>query len=381
MGPTEKRTTEDLIKRLKGLPLEEVPPNLTTRIMLDLEDRRAGFLSRFWDMVRQPLTISFQPLYAISLVLVVFGAFMLGRATREQVEPVHVSAAAPLEDLLADPPDAESVYLVGRGLLAAEKAEQAVPLLPKAALLEPTNPEYALWEGIGYWSTGDREREKKSYLRGLTASPDSVPLLTNLGHNYLSAGSYAEALDAYQSVLRLDSGQSVARYNSGLIFRQLKRTGEEIATWKAYLDLYRTGKRAYKAVDHLNRYGDYSYRTYQIGVRKVVISPDRLFNQTLPLESRIQELATVAEILERNQRLRIEVVVFVDNDMELARSRGLMIRDVLESITRADTAGRIGLSWFASVEPVNTGPEGLGLTEGLLLFGRDSREINGEATI
>ena len=123
--------------------------------------------------------------------------------------------------------------MVGRGLLQADNSEeQALAFLQRASLLEPQNPEFAYWEGVGHWANGNQEEERTSYLRGLGADPQSVPLLINLGHNYLSDKNYNEALDAYRAVLALSPGEPVALYNSGLIYRALNQVPEEMNSWR-----------------------------------------------------------------------------------------------------------------------------------------------------
>ena len=201
----EQRNVDDekLISRLKELPLQQVPPDLTDRIMARVSKKQPGIFSRLSDYIFRPITISLSPAYAFSLILIVCGAFLLGRISLEKPAELIVSVPTPTPSPSLETDNAQAAYMIGRGLLEAEKPNQAIALLQKAALLEPDNPEYAYWEGVGYWLNGNQEQERQSYLRGLQAAPESVPLLTNLGHNYLNKQQYEQALKTYQAVLTL----------------------------------------------------------------------------------------------------------------------------------------------------------------------------------
>ena len=249
----------------------------------------------------------------------------------------------------------------------------ALPLLQKAAALEPDNPEYAYWEGIGHWSAGNGEQERRSYLRGLNGSPDFIPLLINLGHTYLSEGNYTKALEVYRNVLELEPGHGVALYNCGLIFRKTEQTEKEMAAWREYLHEHRTGHQAFKALERLNSYGDYSYQAYQVGARRIIISPEALFDPNLSHRERRVELQQIAEILKKNRELKLEIVVFADRAPERARQRAHLIKQLLMSGGAEDIGARIGLSVLGSPQPLAApGQTTLELTEGLLLFSKNT---------
>ena len=46
--------------------------------------------------------------------------------------------------------------------MAAGLVEEALPLLQKASLSAPDNPEYAYWEGLCFWANGMPEKERSS---------------------------------------------------------------------------------------------------------------------------------------------------------------------------------------------------------------------------
>jgi hypothetical protein len=265
----------------------------------------------------------------------------------------------------------ESAYLVGRGLLQTDgRRQHALAFLKRASMLEPDNPEFAYWEGVGYWANGNQEQERQSYLRGLHANPGHVPLLINLGHSYLSEKHYDEALDAYRTVLSIYPDQPTALYNSGLIYRALGVTREEISSWHAYLQHNRQGPKAYRALTRLHGYGDYTFRTYRIGSQSVIVNQQRLLDDSAPLESQILELDDIAAGLEQNPSLNLEIVVFMENDREAAKERALNMKKMISSLSSADIRRRVGLSWFDVAEKIQTTgtDQDVTLSEGLLLF-------------
>lgn len=374
---TDRRTDSDIqtakiIQQLEKLPLAQPPADMTNRIMTGISQKQQGPASLFWNFLSTPFTLSMRPVSAIAISLVIAGVFSLGRYTAPSPEQTDHSKSPSKPAVFATLETAQSNYLLGRGLLLEKQQDIALPLLKKAASLEPDNPEYAFWEGIGYWSVGNHEQERNSYLKGLQSQPDSIPLMTNLGHTYLGEGSYDLALSAYHAVLEQEPDHAVALYNSGLIFRKMQQVQNEIETWRRYLVHHRTGQKAFKAVERLNGYGNYSYRAYQIGARKVIISPESLFDPARSMSERSDELRPVAAILEKNKHLQLEIVVFADQAPERARHRAHIIKQLLTSTSAEEIGSRIGLSWLGCPQPVtvsdNTTME---LPEGLLVFSRD----------
>ncbi len=382
--PSQNHREQELIEQLRKLPLQEVPADLTDRVMARISPARPSMIGAMWNFVSQSQTISFRPIYAFGIALLICGSFFLGKTSQQnpaQVAGPPVTAPQIQPETLENP---ESAYMVGRGLLQADNSEQqALAFLQRASLLEPQNPEFAYWEGVGHWANGDKKEERRSYLRGLEADPQSIPLLINLGHSYLSDKHYDQALEAYQAVLDLSPVEPVALYNSGLIYRALNMVPEEITSWRSYLQANRLGAKPFRAVERLNGYNDFSFRIYQVGPRKIIVNQQVLLDESLPESTQREELAAIASILEHNQQLNLEVVVFVENDREAARKRALEIKDLILNASNTDLRKQVRLSWFDVPETIKTGDSapGIELAEGLLLFSRLSTEIEKEVSI
>ena len=356
----------DLIDQLKSLKLQQVPPDLTEKIMGRVGTKRPGIVSWFSNLFLRPVTISLRPAYVCSVALLIGGAFFLGRMGIEQ--DIDVVVTPPKLNNL-EIASAKTALLIGKELLRAEQEHQAIQLLQRAALLAPEDPEIAYWEGVAYWINGDQELERKSYLRGLESEPESVSLLMNLGHNYLNAGEYRRALDVYQAVLSRSPELTDALYNSSLIYRKLGESKNETDTLKKYLEQKRSGRPAFKAVERLNELGDFSYRPYTIGIRNVIVSSDIWRTDSISNDQLYSELAPIIDILTNNQQLRLDIVGFVEGNREAAKHRAWILKKRLITFSNGDLQGRVTISWFDQPESIKVS-ESLTyeLSEGLLLF-------------
>lgn len=362
---TEKEDHKDLIDGLRRIDLEQVPGGLTREIMerIDASERSSKW-SRIRKAISAPVTFTVRPTYALAIALLVCLSFVIGRVS---VEPELAVVQAPVA--VPEVEGAEASYLMGRALLESEEPTLAAEKLHKASMQEPRNAEYAYWAGVAYWRSGQPMKERLSYQRGLEVDPESVPLLVNLAHNYLSQKEYPEALEAYKAVLEVAPEEPSALYNIGLISRQLGKVDDEKNAWKAYLDVVRNGKFAFRAVERLNSYGDFSYRQYRVGVRKIIVAADALLGNSVAAEEVSRELAPLAATLESDTRLLLDIVVFNENDSDSAHERALLLKDKLMELTHADLDRRVRLSWFAEAETVErTGKEPVELAEGLLIF-------------
>ena len=375
---------QDVIERLQRLPLKEVPADLTDLVMARVSRQKASLISTVWNFISQTRSISFRPIYAFGTALLVCGAFLLGSDLQQL--PVRVVASStggiPIKPMEMDNP--ESAYLVGRGLLQENNSEeQALAFLQRASLLDPENPEFAYWEGVGYWANGDKDKERLSYLRGLDVDSESVPLLINLGHSYLDDKHYQEALDAYRAVLALSPNEPVAHYNSGLIYRVLGMIPEEITSWRTFLQDNRVGAKSFRAVKRLHGYDDFAFRTYLVGSRKIIVNQQTLLDESLPEDMRRTELAVISAIIERNEHLSLEVVAFVENDLEAARKRALEIKSMILKNSKTDVENRVKLSWLDTPETMKRegADGGVELSESLLLTSRQINENDKEVSI
>ncbi|MCB2215005.1 MAG: tetratricopeptide repeat protein [Desulfobulbaceae bacterium] len=366
-----EREHQRLIERLHEMPMQPPPLGIGAQVMARINDRRSQRFRRLARLTLAPISIRFRPALVGCFGILLIAVFVLGRYS------VRQEGADPLQLL-----DAEAAYLVGRELLAAEKQAAALTLLQLAANLAPENPDFALWEGIAHWHNKQPEQERSSYLRGLSSTPDSLPLLINLGHHHLSNGSYLDALDAYRKALTIDPLEPTAWYNSGLIYRLLDRKEEEIDAWKNFLYRQRFGIRALRAVERLNSAGDYSYRPYWIGPRRVIIHTEALLAEDSALTNLRHEAAMLTALLTENQELTLTIATFYAGNTDRARQRALLLKQLIAEAPGSPLENRIAVSWFDSPETIMLpSTESRTRAEGVLLFGFSDHQQNQEVSI
>ncbi len=366
----DNRQSAQLAAQLRRLPLQAPPAGLSEAVLARIATRRPGLFRRLGLFFTAPIHLTFRPLSAACLIILVCSVSLFiwppDRPTPRNHAPIAGDALSS-SLLLAD---AKAAYLIGRGMLELHRHEESLALLQRAAALAPNNPDYALWEGIAHWKNGNLDQERESYLRGLKQAPESSTLLVNLGHHYLSNGRLEEALDTYRTVQSLAPDTAIAWYNSGLIYREMNLVAKEMASWKHYLQTQRFGSQAFRAVERLNAYGDFSYRSYQIGPRTLIIRQEALLSPDATIDDKRQEVAVLADFLEKNERLTLEVATFYAGDLERARRQALAIKKLIAAHSDTPLTGRIKVSWFDVPELFAiTGPGGTELAESLLLFG------------
>lgn len=253
--------------------------------------------------------------------------------------------------------------------MAAGLVAEALPLFEKATVDTPDNPEYAYWQGLCFWANGMPEKERSSYLRGVVASPDNVPLLINLGHNLFEQGELHAAKLQYDKVLAIAPQDDEALYNRGLISHLLQDYENEKNAWKSYLHYYRSGKKSFRAVERLNNLNDFTYRAYQLGNRKIILSPSALLN-IFPMGEISRELEILARGMKNDPTLQVDLVVFQENDELAAKTKAILLKKNILAILGKKESKRVRLSWFGEKETLQTPGGTHHLPESLLLFGR-----------
>ena len=359
--------TEKLIKRLQQLPELEPPPNLVSEVMGRIKPAKKPLWQQLLSYLTRPRYITLQPLPLAGAAMLAAAVFWLGMVTgmnrvQPAGQPIQVTG---VEKTLQDP---KASFLAGRGLMTAGLVAEALPFLQKASLSSPDNPEYAYWEGLCYWANGMPAKERSSYMRGVGSSPETVPLLLNLGHNLLEQEELSDALVQYNKVLAVAPHEQTALYNSGLIYTLQQDSQNEISAWKTYLQYYRTGKNSFRAVRRLNNLNDFTYRAYQLGTRKIILHQSALVKMS-PTEDVNHEVAILAEGLRNDPRLQLDIVFFHEGDALTARKNAILLKKYIVSTVGEKEEKRVRLSWFGEKETVQTANGNYQRSESLLLFG------------
>ena len=250
-----------------------------------------------------------------------------------------------------NPGDPLANYYLGRFLLAQKETQEALPYLQKAVLLEPENTDYLFWQGVALGALGKQKQERKSYRQVLRIDERHLQALTYYGHNQLKEREYEAALATYQEVLQIFPDSPSALYNRALIAKILNRTPEEKAGWLAYLAKYPSGDLAIQAINHLNLLGEFTYQNHYLGARtiplkKIWFEP---FSANLYPSSK-RSLDVVGATAVNIGRAKLQVIVFQENNMELAKDRAISIKEYLSATFPDLTPEKIGVSWFKQPE-------------------------------
>ncbi len=362
----ENKWSDTQLEELLRLDRESEPPAYLREMILQRIHRHRSLRQRLWSWLHRPYVLRFRPLQLAAATAALLLSFWAGMSVERNVghEPALVAA-------IAENPRAN--YLIGRGLLAGDRPEAALSFLEKAVEQDPASAEFSHWQGIAYWALGKTDLERQSYVRTVRYNPDHLPTHLNLGHNSLESGRYQEALASYQRVLDHDPNVPEAIYNKALAYHKLGDESREKQAFRNYLERYRTGKWARRAVEHLHTLGDYSYRTYRIGVHGLVMNMSALLQAGSASQRR--EIERLAALLEQSEADELHIVAYNERSRTQAREAALGIGRQLGEYAEAKRAVAIRTSWFDTSETLS-GPNGKKLSPSILLFTRQKTTDN-----
>lgn len=370
----------DITDLLRDLPDLEPPHGMTDNIMAGIRPKRKNWFRILLQGVRHQRSIHLGPLPIACAFVMIFSVFWFGVEFGKLQTQKSVSRLAGEASPAVTIFGAEANFIAGKRLLEAGLAEEALELLRKAALASPRNPEYAYWEGVCYWAIGEPDKERQSYVRGLAEAPDAVPLLLNLGHNYLSGRLFESALFYYNRVLDIDPEKKEAMYNKGLIFTLKKDRENEKAAWTKFLKHFRGGREAFRALHRLQGLGDYSYRSYQLGWKRVILNQEVLLRGGSQ-ENFDAEVSVLTDTLLLDPELVVDIVVFSKDDLPAAKEQAKRIKLRMLDKLDGDIGYRIRLSWFGEEETHLSGGKAPNITESILIFGRYNIFLNKETEV
>lgn len=367
-GWNNEPSFEDGIRKLPG---KKPPADLRKRIMLALPEYKEPWHRRAMRWIGTgPLL--YRTVGAVaSLVLTFYGGMQYDRFFQEAANESIISKGN-MND--------EALFYLGRSLLAAGRSTEALGAFSKAELLRPDNPQYALWKGVTYQALGAVEEERQTYRQLVEKRPDLLPARLNLANNLLQDGQASEAQQLYKQILASDPTERTALYNKAIALRLQGKPKEEVEAWKSYLDHYRTGLSASRAMQHLHELGDYSFRNYQLGEKSVILNQDRLLDPQD--QERKREIDYLARHLNNRSLGELNIVVFVENDVQQAESIARSLRSAIAERAEGIEDNTVGVSWFDEAEPIETRDKGkINLSKGVLIFSASRNNPNMEKKI
>ncbi len=270
------------------------------------------------------------------------------------------------KELITHPADPDINYFMGRSLLAINRVDKAIIYLKEATKLSQDIPDYYFWLGVGYWANMEFENEKESYLKALKIEPDHLTANLYLGHNYMDRNKWKAALSQYDRVLDIDPYVPEALYNRALVFRYLKEKKNEKKAWLFYLNKYNYGKWALRATEALNGYGDFSYRIYLLGPRKIV-APAIEFEQggSILKPNSMPVFQHLIKKIGNNMDYLIHVIAYVKGNHNIAKSRAIAIKAQILGAFPTIEASSVMVSWFDISEKIITNGQTYYLTESI----------------
>ena len=252
--------------------------------------------------------------------------------------------------------DAPSNYYMARYLMALERPEEALPYIKEAVALDFKNADFHFWNGVCFHELKRSEDERKSYLMAIKYDPGHVEARLYLGHNYLGDKQWAKALKEYNRVLDLQRNHPQALYNKGLVLNKLQRFSEEVDAWKDYLAYYPDGGWAIQAVEHLNARGNFEYRIFLIGYRRVPLKRIKFEDTTVIFdESTKSSLDEIGSILRLSQKISLKISGYKSGNKKLARKRAENVKEYLINRYPDIDSGRLIAEGLASREKVQIG--------------------------
>jgi len=365
---------EELLRQTRD---QDAPVWLKQKIMKRVCEPKANLCQRIMSWLFQQYSFRFSIAGFVSIVAIGSMAFWSGILVERHNPEVRNQQSDGIHSF-AD--NAKANYLIGRGLLAGDRREAALVFLRKAVELEPKSAEYVHWQGIAYWTVGNKELERQSYLQTVQNHPDFVPSLLYLGNSYLESGNYSDALQYFQRVLQNDQHNPEALYNSALAHQRLDNKSMQQQLFREYLVFHRTGKWAYRAVDHLHQLGDYTYRIFRIGIHHLILNvSDLLLPGSIAQKN---ELELLAHAVKRTPDEEIQLVVFNKERKEEARETALNLRNLLRDHISPEYAAPIMVSWFDTAETVSSeNGDKQELSQSILIFSKPKNGDNRRKSI
>jgi len=268
-----------------------------------------------------------------------------------------------------DPGDPLANYYLGRFLLAQKKPALALPYMKKAVSLDQNDADYLFWQGVIQGELGMTQQERRSYQAAISIKENYLQAMIYLGHNQLKDGEYDDSLATYQKVLKIWPSSPSSLYNRALIARLLKRSSEEKVGWLSYLSRYPSGNLAIQATNHLNSLGDFSYQNHNLGGRTITLFKIQFKPFSAVLSKRaLRSLDVVGATASNIGKGKLQILVFQENNKELARLRAVSIKKHLLGKFPYLTTGKIGISWFDKPEKVTIGGKKVTNTESVRFF-------------
>ncbi len=268
-----------------------------------------------------------------------------------------------------DPDNGLAHYYLGRFLLAQDKISEAQPHFQRSTELDQNDADYFFWLGITYGELGDSKAERLSYTRALQIRKRHPQANLYLGHLQLKAGQLEQALKSYDFVLKQIPTNSAALYNRALILDIQRQSSDARKAWLEYLKWYPAGRHAIQAADNLNTLGDFSFENHPFGWRIVTLAEIKFQHSKNSVSiSSYPSLRLIGTIVSNLKKGKLQIVVYVNNDKNLARQRAAWLQKTLYELLPDMAPNRIQSSWIGTRETIVRGGRKYSRNEAVRFF-------------
>ena len=365
---------EHIESMLRNMPEREAPSRICGHVMNDILacDNSPGFLGKLkirgermiW---RYPFLIRTGVVTAVVATAFWIGLEIGARGSKEKTFFL-AEEAAPVVSV----DKSRTSYLVGTGVPEDRETDLALDFFPRATT-HGTPTEEQDWLTTDFWIQDNAEMDRQDSQQSNNRKADSVLFLLNLAHNLADSGNYQGALYQYEKALGINPQEQTALFNRAICLNRINDTKNEQLAFTYYLEHYRTGRWAIKAVGYLQALGVFDYQIGIIGGRKVVVNQKILVGSET--QARQQELERLTTYLLRHPATELHLVVFCQNDLQQGKSIATRLRRQIQSFIGNTREVPIRISWFDEPALIQTA-EGTQheLKKGLFLFTQPSTQ-------
>ena len=282
----------------------------------------------------------------------------------------YQAAVASFEKAVQENPgNAVAHYYLGRFLLAQDKTTDALPHFQQSVKLDKKDADYYFWLGVTYGELSATKKERTNYQRALRLQKGHPQANLYMGHLQLKAGELKQAISSYDLVLKQVPTNAAALYNRALILDIEGKKESAEKSWLEYLKWYPAGRHALQATDHLNILGNFVYENYFLGDRTITLS-ELKFNQSnnSVSVSSLPSLRLVGAVVTNLNKGKLQVVVYVNGNKQLAKLRAIKIKNTLHEFFPSISRDRIRISWFGETERIIKGGKSYSKKESVRIF-------------
>jgi tetratricopeptide (TPR) repeat protein len=125
----------------------------------------------------------------------------------------------------------------GPGAGAASQAVQRVAGLEKMVSANPNSVEALIQLGDAYHDLNQHAKAVEYYGKAIAIDPRNADAITDMGTSYRKLGKPQEAVAAYRRALEVDPDHALAMFNLGIVLRDdLKDNAGALKVWETFME-------------------------------------------------------------------------------------------------------------------------------------------------